>query len=464
MNAGMRAGAAVAVLAGVVIAFLPAPDGVAREVLVAGGLTVATVGVLATQALPEHVAALAFLAIAAAFRIAPPDVVFGGVHTSVIWLMLSGVVIGAAMRETGLDAALAARVLGRRAVDFRSAALWLLLLSLALSFVMPATMARVVVLVPIALAVADRLRHAEGSRGRHGLVIAVVFGSLMPSYAILPANLPNVVILGAAEALYGARFTYVEYLGWLFPVVGVLKSIVLYALIVHRFGDRAIGLEAAPAGPSSPIAPRRPERARALAWILAAVVLGWMTDFVHHVAPGWIALVAAVIVLVPAFGFLPREAFGREIGLAPFFYLAGVLGIGAVAAHTGLGEILARAFAAEVGLAPGATARNYAALVALAMLLVQTMTSPAAAAVCASLAGELAQATGLPVKTVLMAELFGMSTVVFPYVAPPLVVGLALGRVPAGEAARFTFTLAVITVVVLAPVNFALWEWTGIGR
>src|SRR3546814_14562404 len=89
---------------------------------------------------------------------------------------------------------------------------------LALGFLMPSTMSRVILLLPIVLALAERLGYPDGSRGRTGLVVAVGFGSYFGPVAILPATVPTNVVTGAADVFYGVPLQYFYWLLIHFPV------------------------------------------------------------------------------------------------------------------------------------------------------------------------------------------------------------------------------------------------------
>ena len=67
---------------------------------------------------------------------------------------------------------------------------------------------------------------------------------------ILPANLPNVVLAGVADSLYGLKITYGAYLLMNFPVLGALKALVLVAVICFFFND-PIADPATDAGPAT---------------------------------------------------------------------------------------------------------------------------------------------------------------------------------------------------------------------
>ena len=162
-----------------------------------------TIVLWATSLLPEFITALLFFTAAMAARIAPPEAIFGGFASSAFWLVFSGFVLGVAIRKTGL-ADRAARALSAKLTDS-----WIVmvasvvLLSYALAFVMPSNMGRIALLMPIVAAMAKRAGIPDGSRAWFGLALAVGFGTFQLSATILPANVPNLVMSGAAEGSYG---------------------------------------------------------------------------------------------------------------------------------------------------------------------------------------------------------------------------------------------------------------------
>ena len=194
-----------------------------------------TIVLWATSLLPEFITALLFFTAAMAARIAPPEVIFGGFASSAFWLVFSGFVLGVAIRKTGL-ADRAARALSAKLTDS-----WILmvasvvLLSYALAFVMPSNMGRIALLMPIVAAMAKRAGIPDGSRAWFGLALAVGFGTFQLSATILPANVPNLVMSGAAEGSYGIHLNYVPYLLLHTPVLGILKGLILIGLICWLF-------------------------------------------------------------------------------------------------------------------------------------------------------------------------------------------------------------------------------------
>ncbi|MCC7275084.1 MAG: anion permease [Alphaproteobacteria bacterium] len=437
------------------IAFAPVPDGVAPATMHAGALAFLTIGLWATGAMPEHVTALVFMTLAVLLKVAPPGVAFAGFEATAMWLVFGGLIIGTVMQRSGLGERLAVAILPLFGASYARALSGVALVAVALAFVMPSTMGRIILLMPVILALADRMGFVEGRPGRTGMAVTLALTSFMVPCTILPANVPNMVLIGAAESLHGVVLTYGQYLKLHFPVTGLLKAVAIVGAARLVFPDRPV--RPAPLPPRGPMT--RDERT--LAVILALALGFWVTDFLHGINAGWIGLAAGVACLLPWINLLPGAAFGREVNFASVIYVAGILGLGAMVAQSGVGALVSRFLLSVLPLAPGADLSNFASLTASAALLALATTFPGVPAVLTPLAPDLAAASGLPLLTVLMTQVIGFSTIILPYQAPPVVVALQLAHVRMGQAARVTLVVLVPTVAVIVPLNYLWWRLLG---
>ena len=69
------------------------------------------------------------------------------------------------------------------------------------------------------------------------MVLAMSFGTMLPGFAILPATVPAVVLVGVSETLYGISSTYGSWLLLHFPVLGLLKAIAIALIVIKLFPD-----------------------------------------------------------------------------------------------------------------------------------------------------------------------------------------------------------------------------------
>ncbi len=449
--AGLSAVFAVALLV------VPVPAGVPADVMTAAALAVLALGFWASAVLPEHVTALGFFLFAVLFAVAPPAVVFSGFHSTALWLVFGGLIISVAIKRSGLGARIA-RTLARRLIGTSYPAIigGVVAIAALLAFFVPSAMGRILIFAPIVMALAERLGFAPGSRGYTGMVLAACLGTSFAGFTILTGNVPNMVLIGASETLYDFVPAYGAYLLLHFPVTGALKLVMLVGCVCLLFPDHPQPVDDDEEEPLPDDG-----SARRLMIILVAALALWSTDFIHHISPAWIALAAAILCLLPRIGMVPPSAFNGEVNYSSFFFVAGILGMGAMIADSGLGDYLAGALVEVAGLVPGENGRNFAVMALTSILLCIVTTVPGVPAVMTPLAGGMAAASGLPLETVLMTQVIGFSTLIFPYQTPPVTVGMQLAGIRHRDALRLMVLMTALTLFVLLPLNFAWWSLLG---
>lgn len=447
--------AALSLIAALVVLLLPAPEGLAPAAQRAAALAIATIGLWAAGAIPEHLTALGFFLAANLLVVAPQSVIFSGFASGALWLVFSGFVIAQAMRRSGLAERLAHSMARLFPPTYSGLVAGVVVVGVALSFAMPSSMGRVALFVPIVVALTERLGLAEGSAGRTGILLAAALGTILPGFAILPSNVPNLVMLGAAEQVWGVTPSYAAYLALHFPVVGALKAAAIVALVLVLYPARLAPPPAAEAAPP----PRADERR--LAALLGLTLILWLSDAWHGISPAWIGMAAALACLAPGLRLVRVDELTSGRLFAPMLHVAAIMGLGGVVAASGLGEVLGAALADAAGLAPGAGGRNFAALVGGQSLIGLATLLTGLPAVMTPLAADLGEASGLPLMTVLMTEVLAFSNVILPYQLAPLVIALRLAGVRTAEAAKLTLALAALTFAVLMPLDYLWWRLLG---
>lgn len=448
---GFAAAALLAALAA------PVPEGWNPASIRVAGLTVATVTLLASGALPLGITAVGFLTFGMLLKVQPAAVVFSGFASGALWLVFGGMVIGVAVNHTGLGERFARAALQGIGNSYGRVLTGIAAVAMALSFVMPSSMGRVVLLVPLVVAIAEALGFGPRSRGRAGMVMVAALVCFTPGGTILPSHLPGMILAGAAETLYGTVFTYGGYLLVNFPVMGVLRAglIVAVALILFRDSPRK------EAGPSSARTALKRGEIR-LAAILALALVFWVTDTLHGIAAPWVGLAAAFVLLLPGLNLVPAKTVNERLDYASVLYTAAVIGMGASIAASGLASELGHWL---LDLVPSESAPRWASFMALSAssaLMGMITTNPAVPAVLSPLAGDLAELTRLPVETVLYTQVFGFTNVVLPYQASPILVAMGLSGVGIGEGSRFTLAVTALSLAILLPLEFLWWQWLGL--
>jgi len=445
------------VAGGALLVFAPAIGALEPVAIRTAGAIVLAVGLWSTAVVPAHFTSLLFMLLAMLFSLAPAQVVFSGFHAGAIWLVFSGIVLSVAIKDTGLGGRIAGVMLRRLPDNFLVLCYSVFLLALLLDFLIPAAVARVLLLTPIVVALCDRVGFdVDGAgKGRTGIILAALMGTMAPAFAILPANVPNMAMTGSAETIYGISISYGDYFLLNFPVMGVLATLVYPLLIWVMFRETPRRTEDGVVAKTWSV-----REARLLAVVAIALSL-WITDFAHGVAPAWVSMTAALFLLLPRVGVLPPVALTRDVDFGPVLFVAGIIGLGAVATDTGLARSVADAMLAVVHLTPGHDAWNFAAMTGMGMVVGILTTVPASPAIMTSLAQTMADAAGWPVASALMTQVGTWMMFPFPYQAPPVVIVIALAGLRIGAVMKLLLAYMVFAMLVAMPIQFLWGSWLG---
>ncbi|MBM3559823.1 MAG: hypothetical protein FJX53_08125 [Alphaproteobacteria bacterium] len=300
----------------------------------------------------------------------------------------------------------------------------------------------------LALAVAERLGFARHDRATHGLVLAAGFGTTLPAFGILPANVVNMIFLGAAESIHHIGFTYFDYTALNLPVLGLGGLLLQIVVVVVLFGRRL------PSAVEKPATTAWSGEERRVLLILAATLLLWSTDFLHGVSPAWIALAAALACVVPGIGPLRPSVFSGEVNYATWLFVAAVIGIGAMANHTGLGTAVGDWVIGHVPLTRDGGLLTFLELVGIGTTVALVTTFPTSPPILTAAADALVAATGWPLRAVLLAQVPSWILPPVPYLAPPLMIAIVAGGVPMSRAVRAVGLYFVLAAPVLLPLQY----------
>jgi di/tricarboxylate transporter len=391
------------------------------------------------------------------FSISTADIVFSGFQSTAVWLIFGGLILGIAINSTGLGKRIGARATLYLHGSYLKIISGLVVAGILFSFLMPSAMGRVVLLTPIGIAIANHFGFSEGTNGRTGILLAIIFGTYFPAFAILPANVPNMVMVGMAETQYRISPLYGSYLLLHFPVLGLLKAALIIGIIVYCYPDQPMEngfKESQQYGKLS-----REEKKLSITILLLLAL--WMTDFIHHISPAWVTLAGALFLLLPKFGIISSQQFNQKINWGSLIFVAGILGLGGVINHSGLGKALAGELLSLLPLGQQNEFVNYLSISLASTLTGVATTLPGVPAVFTPLSDSISQATALPIKTVLMMQVVGFSTTIFPYQAPPIIIGMQLSGEKFSSAIKLCLILATLTLIFLLPVNYIWWRLLG---
>lgn len=444
-----------AIALGLAIVHMPGLPG-SHGVRAGFATVVITVVLLATGVVPGLVTAGVFFVLALLSGAAPPLVLASGFWSNAIMLIFGGLVMGASAERSGLGRFIARGMMQRFLGSYPSLLTGIIVGTGALSFLVPSTMGRLAITIPVVLATLKEAGYEQGSNGYTGAILVTVAGNFMTSYAILPANLVQIITLGAIEASYGGQATYAEYLLLCGPVLGIVKGILFVAMVIWLLPAPR---PAAPEGVAEPVV--LSPAARRLGVVLGLAVAFWATDFIHGLKPGWIALGAGLLCILPPLALVGlKECFDTN-RLTGILTVPMLLGVASVITHSGAGTVITEAVKGAIPIAGQTPVFGFAVLAVLSAAISVVATTVGCIAIMTPIVGEVAAATGLSPKLGSVAVLTGLQALFFHYEAAPVMVGLLMGRVGPLPAARLLVPLAVSGLVLVLPLEIGWLKLIG---
>lgn len=424
-------------------------------------IVLVTLVLWSTGVLPPFLTSLIFFGLVLIFGLAKPELVFSGFASAAVWLVISGFVIGTAISTSGLGQRLAAFLAPLLAGSYPRMVIGLSVAASLLGFVMPSSVGRAVVMIPIGMALADRVGFRSGTNGRIGIAAALALACNMPSFAILPANIPNMIFAGASETLHHIVFSYTSYLLLHFPLLGMFKLALLIVLVLLVFPDKIHPQDAIASSVVANDQAVDTGAQRRVAVILLATLALWMTDSLHGINAAWIGLATAILLLLPRIGVVAPKSFNASVDFGVVLFVAAALGLGALVNMSGLGKQVGQTLLQVLPLQAGESALNFFSLSLMSVLTGLVTTIPGVPTVLTPMAPELAAASGFSLKAVLMTQVIGFSTVIFPYQVGPLLVAMQLSGEKLGHLLKITLPLTALTLVLILPLDYLWWRLLG---
>lgn len=385
------------------------------------------------------------------------DLALVGFRSPATWLVGFGLLVGEATRRSGLGS-WAGRWLVARGVPERArgdpvrAYRYLLAAmcagAVALAFLVPSTLVRVLVLAPILRETGSLF---DSRDARVGLFVAPVFATFYGSVGVFTAGLPNIIISGIVESVGGPSVSWTTWTATLFPVMTVGRTLLIAGATYAMYRPSPSASVDIPDG--GPAAPSRAVR-RMFAFLLVGVAV-WMTDSVHGLHPLFGAIAVVVLAFLPGIGVVDFEEVVGDVDYSILFFIGAVFALGEGLAQTGFADTAAESL---LGLVPADAGLGLvlAFVFVATLLLMFLMEGMAVASVITPVVVEYAGQVGIPVEPVMMSEAMALATYFFPFQSAVLVAVLAEDVIGASELIRVATVFSLLSIVLLVPIQLGI--------
>lgn len=405
---------------------------------------------LLSNVIPAWYTSLLFVTSCIVGNIAEKKVILSGITSDAAWLVVSGIIIGAAIKYTKLDEVLAGLFVPLCKGRYSNVLFGTMLLGLILIFLMPSAMGRVVLLLPILNALSLLLGYDKGSKEWEGIIVDGVLSTYLPAFYVLPSNVTNNVFSGAISALYSLHISFSEYFLLFFPILGVGKILVIYFMLnfFYRKCKNPVNV------PRQSISLTK--RQRYLMALLVITLVFWLTEHIHQISAGWVGMATALFLLLPNFNFLEKQPL-RKINFESFFFVSGIISIGSVAKVSGLASLIANYLISVVSLDSISLFEVSIFFVSLCIVLSFIVTLPGVPAVVTPLIEHISDVSNIPKMFFCNMEVIGFSNVFFPFQAPPLMVVLENENLSKSTMAIYCSIVSIVGLFLVLPLQL-YWD------
>ena len=376
-----------------------------------------------------------------------------------VWLVFAGMVLSHALSSSGLDNVLAVRLLKLLGGGRLRPLVAMHALGLAAAVLVPSGVVRVLLLLPIGIALIDRCRDKGNPLLNATLLLSLLCSTYYGGCGILTGGVPNLVVAAQLEQVTGRVVFWGEWLTWMFPVVGVGRTALSLFVMWSLFGRR---LQEADWRVDERLEKTEllPQQRRVLGILLLGVAL-WATDTWHHMPPVYIGLGLAVLCVLPSWGTLRFEQV-REVNFPFFFYLVALFGIGSVLQESGFSSHAMAGLLSHLDMQGYSAPMQHLAIAAVVLPLNFLMDIAAVGAVVTPTMITYGEANGLSALSSAMSVAMATTTVFLPYQSAPFMVALGFRRFSMAQLVTCMMLISVLSVLLLWPLNVLYWSWTGL--
>ncbi len=466
MTANLKNGL-ITVAIGLIICFIPVPDGLNPHAWHLLAIFVATIIGFILQPLPIGAVAFIALAVAASLKVLTPHEILAGFGDETIWLIVSAFLFAKGFIKTGLGRRIAYRIMGAIGDSSLKLGYAMVLSDLVIAPATPSNTARAGgILYPVvrSLSTAFDSEPGESSRRIGSYLMMTTFqGNCITSAMFLTAVAPNSIV--AAMALQTANV----HLGWgtwaMAAVVPGLIGIALTPWLLYRLYPPEIiktpqareiaRSELQNMGPIS-----RGEMIVAAVFMLALAL--WTTSGITGLSATVVAMIAVGIMLVGQ-AITWQDVLEEKGAWDTLVWMGALISLASALTHLGLIGWFAKLVEARLTGIPW--------MIALAVLLLAYMYSHYAFAslsahVTAMYAAFLAIAVATGAPPFLAAMGLGVISALFGslthFATGPAPIYFGAGYIPQGTWWRLGFIMSVVNLLVFIGIGGLWWKLIGL--
>lgn len=317
------------------------PSNYPREMLIAGTVWTAVLLLWITEILPLAVSGLigcwTFYVIGRALNIsALSSNAFSGFGEITLWFIFAGLILGVAVKESGLAELVAKYIIRHFNKNFKQLLFGMLCAEILLTLIVPSGDAVTVIMVSMALGIITAYQGGPHSNIGKCLMIMPAISVSVLDKAIL-SGASAITTVGMIESIGGQVITYSKWYLYMLPAQFIL-FIWTYFTVLKLFppGDEHMKYE-------GPAATERltltPQQIKTIIWTGAGLLL-WFTDSITRIRPDIIGIGIALGLLLPSVGVVTLDELRHKVNWPIIVFLGTAFSLVNVIEGTGLTRLI----------------------------------------------------------------------------------------------------------------------------
>jgi sodium-dependent dicarboxylate transporter 2/3/5 len=274
-----------------------------------------------------------------ALHIVPFSVAFSGFANDTAWFLFGALLIGLIATNSGVALRIAYMILLRVGITYPRVLLGLIVTDFLLTFIVPSGIARVVIMAAIALGLVEAFGAARGSNVAKGMFLVLTYTANIFDKMII-AGAGSITARGLIEKVGGVEVLWSQWFLAFLPC-SILTVLAAWRLTLWFYSPERVTLEGGYEflrQELKRLGPLSSQEWKAALLIAAAIVL-WLTDFIHHVPAPVIGIGVGLFALLPRVEIVSIDDM-RRLNYMPVFFVAAAVSMGTVMEATKVIEVL----------------------------------------------------------------------------------------------------------------------------
>ena len=269
--------------------------------------------------------------------------VFAGFSDTSFSLVIAVFVFGAGMRVSGLGRRLALFILSKIRASYGGLVLGILVVGTALTFLIPSSVAKSAMILPVVLAIAVEMGEKANSDGMAGLTLSTLYAGWTTAGFIPTGAVTNLILLGVLTNSLPEYIRYATYSGWLFllavPTAFILTATWVILVTMFKPQQTSVSKGIILAEYKKLPAKLTSNEVKGLIYAVGTAAL-WATGSLTGIATWVPGVLVSALMFFPRIGLLKLDEI-KNLDWATIIWMGGILTITAAIGDSGIAAWMA---------------------------------------------------------------------------------------------------------------------------